>query len=283
MIEETFFLYPPDWLNNPPNPASTRLFKTFAHNAPGGTFPSGTPTYQGLYCMTADGGYLSAGFAYNNNRGSRSVITQGLAAWKRKVQADGLDPKPVPTDALDLYGGEPLQKGGIKLEVAYRDFPRGEVERPSGPRVANPYNLGWYDFSPAEARAFMAEGSEKQQLPDGIFRKFGCQVLKDSVRGQMGNWKEHEMQSGELFSQLTGQEGSVKTFALSGSASFKAGGNSYAPVFHGVAKFDTATGEFTDFRLIAAGQRTGQGGANGRSTDLGPAPMGVGFKLYERK
>ncbi|MFT5471139.1 MAG: hypothetical protein ACI8UO_006272 [Verrucomicrobiales bacterium] len=280
MIEETFFLYPPDWLKNPPNPAATRLFKTYAANAPYGTWPAKTSTHQGLYCMTADGGYLSGRFASQSNEMARTALNQGLAEWRKQVAAGSLKPKPVPTDPLDLYGGEPIQKGGLKLEVVYRDLPRGEIERPGNARFPNPYNLGWYDFSPGEARAFLVDGAEKQQLPDALFRKFAVKTLKDAVRGQMGDWKENEINSGELFSQLVGEEGTVKTFALSGSAEFKAGDQIFEPVLHGSLSFDSATGEFTDFRLIAAGQRAGRSGANGRETDLGPAPMGVGFKIY---
>ncbi|MEM7015033.1 MAG: hypothetical protein AAF585_26540 [Verrucomicrobiota bacterium] len=229
--------------------------------------------------MTADGGYLSGRFARQSNSVARDTLTRGLDKWKQIVHEKGHEPKPVPTDSLDLYGGEPLQKGGLKLEVAYRDFPRGDDRRPGDARFPNPYNLGWFDFSPAEARALLEEG----EFPAATFRKFACQVLKDAVRGQMGDWKENDFKNGKLVSQLTDEDGSVKTYAISGSAEFEAGERSFKPEFFGSASFDTASGEFTDFRFIAAGQRTGKGGANGRETDLGPAPIGIGFKLYQSK
>lgn len=233
--------------------------------------------------MTADGEYLSGKFARQSNAVARDTLTRGLDSWRKLAAERGHDPKPVPKDPLDLYGGKPLQKGGLKLEVAYRDFPRGEVERPGDARFPNPHNLGWFDFSPEEARAFLADAGEKRPLPDSLFRNFACQTLKDAVRGQMGHWKDGEIKSGELTSEFVGQVGSVKSYRLSGSASFSAGDRSYAPVLSGQASYDTERGEFTNFRLIAAGQRTGKGGANGRQTDLGPAPMGVGFKLYGTK
>lgn len=259
---------------------STRLFKTYAANAPFGTWPANTTTHQGLYCMTVDGGYLSGKFAGQSGQLARETLSLGLAKWREISAQLNHKPKPVPTDSLELYGGEPLEKGGLKLEVAYRDFPRGEVQRPGDPRMPNPYNLGWFDFTAAEAQAFLAEGDEKRALPDSLFREFASRTLKDSVRGQSRDWKDGELQSGELFAQLAGQNGSVKTFTLTGSANFLAGDLSYAPTLLGSASYDTATGEFTSFRLIAAGQRTGKSGANARETDLGPAPMGVGFKLY---
>jgi len=277
VIEETFFLYPPDWMKNPPNPESTRLFKTYAANAPDNTWPAKTSTHQGLYCMMPDGDFLSGKFANPSNKIARGILTAGLDNWKKNAA----NPKPVPTNRLDLYGGEPLQKGGIKLEVVYRDFPRGDVERPGTARFPNPYNLGWFDFSPKNAQFFLAEPDSKKELPKALFSKFACETLKDSVRGQMNGWKPGEMKEGDLISEFVSENGTEKTYRLTGFAKFMSGDRSYEPTLHGVVKFDTQSGEFTEFQLIAAGQRTGRGPANGRETDLGPAPMGVGFELYK--
>lgn len=281
VIEETFFLYPPDWLKDPPNPASTRLFKTYAGNAPRGTWPARTTTHQGLYCMTADGDYLSGRFANPSREIARDTLASGMARWKEIASAANLTSRPVPTDKLDLYGGELLQKGGLKLEVAYRDFPRGEIERPGNSRQPNPYNLGWFDFTAQEAAAFLGSKGEKTALPDSLFKEFARRTLKDAVRGQMSDWKAGEMSEGRLFTELTGQRGSEKMYRLTGSAKFSAGERSYAPLLYGELRYDTARGEFTDFRLVASGQRTGKGGANGREADPGPAPLGIAFRLYQ--
>ncbi|NNE90661.1 MAG: hypothetical protein HKN23_03355 [Verrucomicrobiales bacterium] len=229
--------------------------------------------------MTAGGDYLSGRFARQSNQIARATLTGGLEAWEKLAAQRNYEPKPVPTDRLDLFGGKPLQKGGLKLEVAYRDFPRGDVRRPGDARFPNPHNLGWYDLSPAEARSFLpADG--KQKVSDSVFRKLAITTLKDAVRGQMNGWKEHEMTEGELHSEKTGQSGTVSTYKLTGHAKFAVGDRTYEPALFGLAKFDSASGEFTQFQLIASGQRTGKGGANGRETDLGPAPMGVGLQLY---
>ncbi|MDB4570407.1 hypothetical protein N9Z95_05205, partial [Akkermansiaceae bacterium] len=76
-------------------------------------------------------------------------------------------------------------------------------------------------------------------------------------------------------------QGSKKIYQLSGSLELSESGRTFSPSFHGSATYDTATGEFTDFRLIAAGQRSGKAGANGRDIDLGPAPMAVALTLYK--
>ena len=231
--------------------------------------------------MTADGTYLSGKFARQSNGIAREALTAGLASWKTIAGQRGYQPRPIPTDKLELYGGEPLQKGGIKLEVAYRDLPRGDVQRPGDSRFPNPYNLGWYDLTPAEAKSFLTNSREKKPIPDQVFQKLAQQRLKDAVRGQAGDWKPGEIKSGSLQSQLVSQSGSKQTYRLSGSATMLAGDRSFSPKFHGRTTFDSATGEFTDFRLIAAGQRTGKSGANGRESDLGPAPIAIALDLYK--
>lgn len=281
MIEETFFLFPPDWLKNPPNPASTKLFQKYVASAPKGTFPEQTSTYQGLYCLGADGTYLSGKFARQSNEVARETLTTGLAQWQGIARDGGFQPKAVPTNRLALYGGEELRKGGLKLEVAYRDLPRGKVQRPGDAQFPNPYNLGWFDLTPTEAKAIVTNSREKMAIPDRVFRKLAMTRLKDAVRGQMADWNEGDLQRGELFSQLVSSKDDKQTYALSGSALMKSGELSFEPQFHGTATYDPASGEFTDFCLLAAGQRSGRGGANGRATDLGPAPMAIALTLYQ--
>ncbi len=281
MIEETFFLYPPDWLKNPPNPASTNLFKKYVANSPKGTFPKQTSTYQGLYCLGADGTYLSGKFARQSNEVARETLTTGLARWQEITGEGDFQPEPVPTNRLALYGGEELRKGGLKLEVAYRDLPRGKVQRPGNAQFPNPYNLGWFDLKPAEAKAIATNSREKSAIPDSVFRKLARTRLKDAVRGQMSDWEDGDIKDGQLFSQLVSSKGGIQTYQLSGSASMESGGLSFEPQFHGSATYDSSSGQFTDFRLIAAGQRSGKGGANGRATDLGPAPMAIALTLYK--
>jgi len=267
-------------LQDPPNPAATNLFKKYVSDAPGGTFPAETSTYQGLYCLTADGAYLSGRFARQSNEVARDALTKGLKSWQKIVSDRDYKPKPVPTNRLALYGGEELRKGGLKLEVAYRDLPRGEVERPGNAQFPNPYNLGWFDLTPAEAKSLVSNNKEKTAIPDQIFRKLATSRLKDAVRGQMEDWKEGDIKSGKLFTQQVSTNGTKQVYQLSGTAVMEAGERNYAPEFHGSMTFDTASGEFTDFRLIAAGQRSGKAGANGRATDLGPAPMAIALTLY---
>ncbi|MGD1979853.1 MAG: hypothetical protein PVJ98_10690 [Akkermansiaceae bacterium] len=281
VIEETFFLYPPDWMKDPPNPAATRLFQKYVENSPKGLFPAKTSTYQGLYCMTANGGFLSGKFARQNRRQAMDTLQGALGKWRPEVERKGISPQKVPTNRLAMYGGEEIRPGGLKLEVVYRDFPRGEVRRPGNAQFPNPYNMGWFDFSPSEAASFVTGKKEKVAIPDRVFRKLATSRFKDAVRGQMQDWKKGDLKKGALFVRLLSSKGSTHVYALEGEAFLQSGDLSFAPMLTGEFSFNTRTREFTSFKMIAAGQRTGKGAANGRATDLGPAPMGISFKLYQ--
>ncbi|MGJ8695715.1 MAG: hypothetical protein ACSHYF_05310 [Verrucomicrobiaceae bacterium] len=268
-------------MKNPPNPAATNLFKTYVSQAPEGTFPRETSTYQGLYCMMPDGSYLSGKFARQSNAVARDTLNNGLEKWSQITRKNRLKPKSVPSNPLAIYGGKELTKGGLKLEVAYRDLPRAHIERPGDAQFPNPYNLGWYDFTPAEAKSFLTTGKEKAAIPDAIFTKLARTHLKDAVRGQMNDWEIGSTKNGKLFTRLIENKDGLQTFELSGSAEMAANGRTFSPTLHGTATYNTRLGEFTDFRLLALGQRSGKGPANGRSTDPGPAPMAVAFSLYQ--
>ena len=275
MIEECFFLHPPDWLTNPPRPASTRLFKTYVGNSPA-LWPPGSSTHHGIYCMGADGAHLSGHFGLANLATAQRTIEGAWTEWR----GSGAAMKPVPTNSLALYAGEEPKPGSLKLQVAYRDLPRGDVRRPDSARFQNPYNLGWLDLSAEEARHFITTSKQPVAIPDALFRKLATATLKDAVRGQMSAWKPPAFKEGSLTTQLVSTKDKRSTFRLSGSAKLAEGSRSYSPKLHGFAIFDHAEGAFERFELIAAGQRAGKGGANGRETDLGPAPMGVAFKLF---
>lgn len=268
-------------MTEPPNQAATDLFRKYVSKSPKELFPAQTSTYQGLYCLTSDGTYLAGNFGRQSRDVAKESLSGGLQNWQKIAADRDYEPKSIPTNRLELYGGEELRKGGLKLEVAYRDLPRGEVRRPGNAQFPNPYNLGWFDLTPAEAKSLLSDSKEKTAIPEKIFQKLARTQLKDAVRGQMGDWKKSEIKNGQLFTQLVSENGSQQVYQLSGSAQFEAGDRSFTPEFHGSMTFDTTTQEFTDFRLIAAGQRTGRGPANGRATDLGPAPMAIALTMYQ--
>ena len=226
--------------------------------------------------MSPTGDYLGGNFGIVREEKARELMTTALDKWKATGAAMHL----VPTNALAIYGGEEPQPGSVKLQLAYRDLPRGDVERPTTAYVQNPYNLGWFDLSKEEAQAFLTDSEKPTSIPQALFAKMATRTLKDAVRGQMSRWNRSALRSGSLTSQRLSKDGSRSTYRLQGSAELAENERSYQAQLHGKAVFDEQSGAFVEFELVAVGQRTGKGGANGRENDLGPAPMGVAFKLY---
>ena len=231
--------------------------------------------------MTMDGGYLSGGAGRQSNANARALLQEGWREWEQK-QKTGSEGKPVPNNQLPIYGGEELTPGALKLRVAYRDLPRGKVERPGNAQFPNPYNLGWVDFTAKEAISLLPADGNKKVVPEKLFRKLALEKLKDAVRGQMRGWRDEDLKGGSLSLEKVSEADQVNSYRLVGSAELRRGGLSFSPTLFGSAAFDTRKQVFTEFRLIAVGQRSGKGSANGRETDLGPAPMGVCFELYKK-
>jgi hypothetical protein len=112
-----------------------------------------------------------------------------------------------------------------------------------------------------------------------VFQKIACQTLKDSVRGQCGNWDEGALYEGELVVQCMDQL-RQRTIRLTGFAKLSQSGRSYECQLYGTARYDTDRKQFTQFELVAAGQRSGRDEFNFRQDDLGPAPMGVALVMH---
>ena len=67
------------WLE-PNDRAGLDLFKKYRADAPPGVVPVGGSTVQGVYCMTADGEYLSGYFAWAFKDRAQDVLENG---WQR--------------------------------------------------------------------------------------------------------------------------------------------------------------------------------------------------------
>lgn len=230
--------------------------------------------------MTADGEHLSGSFARTSNAQARELVTTAWKSFERLARHRGWTPKPIPSNRFELTLGKPTQRGGIKLEIASRDLPRGNDRRPGNAdweRAA--YNLNWIDFSPDEARAFLTDSRDRVRIPQATLTRFAQDTLKDNVRGQCG-WQKGSFRDGQLFTQLIQEAGTTRTMRLTGYAIISGEGRVVGAELHGQADFDTRSGEFTRFDLVAAGQRQGAAGANGRSQDPGPAPIGFAYSLY---
>lgn len=232
--------------------------------------------------MTASGEYLSGYFAFAQRDRARAVIEQGWRQFEKLAQQRGYKPKPVPKEKPDFTMGEPAAPGGLKLETAVRDLPRGDDTRPGeSQQHRDAYNMGWLTYTPDEAAHFVTTRRDRQPLPHAVLEKMAKSNLKDTVRGQCFDWQKGALQDGALYTQLVGRDGDALTLRITGHASLSQPGRAYACRLHGRAVYHTKRKVFVSFELIAAGQRSGADQFNDRRNDQGPAPMGVAFVIHK--
>ncbi len=282
VIDECFDLHPPKWLKDEwlESPKSTALFRKFTRNAPN-MWGANSSTHQGFYCLTADGDYLSGNFGRTSNGRARELLNTAWNKFQTLAANRGWDPKPIPNNRFEMTMGKPVQPGGIKLEAASRDLPRGSDRRPGNSEwEREAYNLNWIDFTPNEAAYFVTESKERVEIPRKIVEKLAITTIKDNVRGQSG-WKKGAFSDGELYTELIRSNGKSQSMWLTGFAILRDGRQVIATQLHGHVEFDSERGEFTRFDMVASGQRQGSTQFNFRHNDPGPAPLGIAWTLHQ--
>lgn len=226
--------------------------------------------------MTAEGDYLGGEFAWVDRKRTLALMRSSLQKFRTSPSAKM---QPVPRNTLPLFSGSVPEAGGLKLQLAYRDLPRGTERFPKTERLTRPVNLGFLDLTAEEAQQFLPVGRDKKELPLALVKRISQESLKDCARGQCNPGK-NSFQRGQWFVQEKSREGTVRTIELQGSSYLDGGGTTYAPTLYGLLGYDEAREEFTRFDLVAAGQRRGAGQFNFRGGDEAVAPLGVAFRLF---
>ena len=186
----------------------------------------------------------------------------------------------IPQEKIDVFLGDPAPRGGLKLRLAYRDFPRGQNKYPEARWVGRGVNLGWLDLSPAETREFVTEEKGKRELSRPLVQKICAEALKDAARGQFNTQKD-SYRSGGLAVSCVSKTDEKLIIELTGTVQISGGGIRYAPALYGVLEYDRTTKKFLRFDVLASGQRSGAGQFNARGGDSHAAPLGVAFELYQ--
>ena len=270
------------WLK-PHDRASTALFKKYRSSALRGVVPVGGTTVQGVYCMTADGEYLSGFFAWAFPKRAKRTIQAGWDRFERLAKTRSWKMQAVPTTKLDFTGGKSVARGRLKLEVAVRDLPRGDVLRPGRNEIQRcAHNVNWVDLSPGEAASFVTASKTPKPIPDALLQRIALKKLKDSVRGQCADWPKGSLRDGKLLTQRIRTAGNVRTMRLTGYVVLQTSTRSFACALHGRVVYDAGRRAFKSFELIAAGQRRGRTQFNFREDDPGPAPLGVALRMVGR-
>ena len=197
---------------------------------------------------------------------------QNLQRWTQFIQSD----------PQRLGVSEEVRGGGIRLTVTVRDLPRGNIIRPGDDATQRTaYHQSRLDLTASEVSTIVGADDDRHPLPQPLLLKFAA-VMKDNVRGDCRDWTARELKSGSLLAERLSRNDGQDVIRLTGRSDLRADGRSYHCQLHGRVVWNRSDQQIESFTLIASGQRSGGTAGNGRSNDLGPAPMGVAFQLQKK-
>ena len=286
------------WLLQHGKGAESELFLKFAEKGHYGGRTRPTDTRQGIYCATPSGEFLSS-LNHNDPRRVEAALRQALAAWEAMPREKRLRPEAPAAAPEGRFRWETLfPADGLSLRVFVRDLPRE-----GGPKEGDWRTRSWNQdsawFRKEEARSFLPEKPAKgavQEVPAALVRRLARCHLLDFVRGQTPVLPDAAVEKAVLRTEVLSVEGDLVVLRLSGEtrtvhrghwavAGFKdmekpsEQERGYEATLLGKARFDLAAGRFTEFELVASGDRWGATQYNGRTDDPGPAPMGFVLTL----
>jgi hypothetical protein len=259
----------------------------------GRTVPSATR--QGQYAFTPDGQLLAS----INTRDADKMLgmmRQALERWNA-LNAQRNDT----TVESGVYERDPrypdfYPAGGLVLKQTLRDLPRPEGH-PSPQKRPEAVNFDYAWFTAEEARDFLPERLEpgaRRELPRRIVRRFARFHLLDSVRGETPPWRDEHVQSAQMTTEVVAVEGTRVRLRLDGAVRNEQSGTwairpfqeklegmsrGYDCRLRGEITYNTDSGRFERFDLVAVGDRWGGTEHNNRQEDLPASPMGIVFQL----
>lgn len=288
VADEVHGLYPEDAGNlaRVANQPAHQLFKKFGESMPPGDWHH-PGTKQGIYMMGPDGEYLEGRFAASGEtRDVRERLQRALQRWDALKKQARYANKPVPAIGTAVPCG--LADSPMLLRVSLRDLPRDDKDprrwRPGAFDDGNwatfvqwAWNQNW--FSIDDPRAFVTDQKEPRPVAKGPFARLCREVFVDNVRGQAPHWRPEHVQLAELTMRRRAA-GARWTIEYTGQARMDAGPQKIALAIAGEAEWDPRGERFTRFELVAVGERSGAWTFNQRAQDPGPAPIGIGLRLF---
>jgi len=263
----------------------------------GRTKPTGSR--QGLYIATIDGTLLASANSSSPIEVMRLMQT-GLNRWNRGAKnSKGAFKSSAEPDKNYTTS---FPKGGLILRETMRDLPR-----PNQPHhKTDQHNFDHVWMTAEEVKAFSptkAEPGFTYKIPEKIVRRLVRFHLIDQVKGESPAWEHSQILNASLAAQVT-QVGGKDSEAPRIRIRLKGKANCVCPptgevnpftnhkitkergidaVIRGWLTYDTKTKSFTDFDLLACGERWGTAIYSFRRRDLGRSPIGFAFEQLEVK
>jgi hypothetical protein len=260
----------------------------------GRTIPSATR--QGQYAFTADGQLLSSINTRDAER-TQGMMLQALERW-RELATDRAAARPADLAPYerDLRYPDLYPAGGLVLKQTLRDLPRAfDAPIPQVRPEAINFDYAW--FTKDDAALFLPEKLEvgqRKDLPRRLVRRLARFHLLDSVRGETPAWRDEHVTHAHLTTEVTRVDGPRVHLTLRGTVLNQQAGTwavrpfrqkwdhltrGYDCALYGELTYDTSTERFTQFDLLATGDRWGGTEHNNRQEDQLTAPMGIAFHL----
>ena len=274
-----------------------RLFRKIAEQGHYGGRTKPTATRQGIYAATPSG-ILLASANTNEPHTIADLMRKALGKWKtldrsERLQADA--PERSPPDRFRLEARYP--EGGLVLQVFSRDLPRGDAGEGAGRDGGAAWNTDFAWFTKAEAATLVPAEPEvgvEHAAPARLVRRIVTRHLVDNVRGQTKPFSGDHVEKAELTLTVDAVDGARVHLRIDGASRAVEKGvwqvrgwrepakeieRGYESRLRGRAVWNSAEGRFDRFEMVAIGPRWGATKYNVRADDLGPAPMGVAFRM----
>lgn len=279
------------------DPAS-RIFQKLAEQGHYAGRVKPTNTRQGIYA-TAPNGVLLASVNTRDAGRVADMLEEALRKWASMAPDERMLSDEEAARIASSPGWERLYPDdGLVLRVVARDIPRAKQ---MGDWRDAAWNRDYAWFRKAELVPLVpgADGADVQpgargRLPDEVARRVAALHLTDYVRGQVPPFDRKDVREAAIESEVVGVEDGLVRLRLTGRTSTmqrgrwpvagyedmndpKAQERGVEVELYGHATWDLDAARFTEFELIAIGQRWGGSQYNGRKGDLEPA--GIGYLM----
>jgi hypothetical protein len=273
--------------------AECSLFQGFCEQGHYGGRTQPTNTRQGIYAVAPSGKFLASINTQSPER-MADMLRTALARWKELPPADRrLDEEHVKKMQKTQRFEQRYPEDGLVLAEYLRDL-GAKVE--GGDWRTNSWNEDQAWFTRAEAAAMVPASTSvgaQVDVPRRLVERLARLHLIDSVRGQTPSYGRPAVVDAELRSEVLEVDGQRVRLRLAGKTHVQQKGkwviaDRGEPTEHergvrtdlrGRAVWNTASGRFESFELLAIGERWGATQYNGRPADLAPTPIGFAFVL----
>lgn len=238
-------------------------------------------TRQGIYVCAPSGKFL-ASINSNNPDAVLGMLNKGLKAWNDLADSEkwlAQESKIKPSHRWE----DSYPKDGLVLNMYTRDIP-ARIDQTSQPTGKWNQDRVW--FSSSEMMQWIPaklEAGESIELPRKLLERMVRFHLVDTVKGQAATFNSQDISDETGINvRVLGVSANVVELRLSGQtrAEFRSSRpRGVSTKLLGFAKFDLTSRRFTEFEIVALGNRWGQSRFNGRGRDPDKSPVGFLFRL----